>query len=273
MRFSFAHNLMDVAASAATTSRIDAPGLSRAAARCIGLLGIFAAAAIHYGLTMPFVRKQDRLRASARWLHRWSLHCARAIGLRIEPRGDAPASGMIVSNHLSYLDILAFSAITPCVFVAKQEVARWPLLGFFARMAGTIFVNRASRMQVAEANDQIERALRAGVIVLLFAEGTSSDGRTVLPFRSALLEPTIKAQCAATPAAVSYSITDGSVAEEVCYWRDMTLLPHLLNLLTKRGVKVRVGFAPAVGRLVSRKGSAAALCEDVARLHQMLGQA
>ena len=137
MSFSSAHDSMDVPASlhrsvaadaesrSATPSRIDTIGVLRSVARSVGLLSVFTAAAVHYGLTMQFVRKQDRLRERARWLHRWSRHCARAIGMRIEHYGAAPSSGMIVSNHLSYLDILAFGSITPCVFVAKQEVARW----------------------------------------------------------------------------------------------------------------------------------------------------
>jgi 1-acyl-sn-glycerol-3-phosphate acyltransferase len=250
--------------------RINPRGIFRAATRSVGLLCVFGAAAIHYALTIPSIPKRERLRSRALWLQRWSRHCARAIGMRIEQHGDAPSSGMIVSNHLSYLDILAFSAITPCVFVAKQEVAGWPLLGFFARLAGTIFVNRASRMKVADTNACIESALQAGATVLLFAEGTSSDGRTVLPFRPALLEPMIKSQCPATPAAVSYALTDGSVADEVCYWRDMTLLPHLLNLLTKLSVLACVGFDRAIPVVSARKDSAVSLREAVMNLHQAL---
>lgn len=238
----------------------------RAATRCVGLLSVFGTAAMHYALTVPFIPKRDRLRGRARWLQRWSRHCARAIGMRIEQHGTAPSSGMIVSNHLSYLDILAFSAITPCVFVTKQEVAGWPLLGVFARMAGTIFVNRASRMQVADANACIESAMQSGAPVLLFAEGTSSDGRTVLPFRPALLEPLITMQCPATPAAVSYALTDGSVADEVCYWGDMTLLPHLLNLLAKRCVHANVSFGVTEEGVTSRKLSSVALRKKVVNL-------
>lgn len=262
----------EAACRAVAQAGIDILGVLRATARGVGLLSVFAAAAIHFGLTVPFLRKQDRWRTRALWLQRLSRLCARVIGLRIEQHGQAPASGMIVSNHLSYLDVLTFSATTPCVFVAKQEVGGWPLIGFFARIGGTIFVNRARRMQVAETSACIENALHAGVAVLLFAEGTSSDGRTVLPFRPALLEPMIKTRSPATPAAVAYSITAGSVAEEVCYWRDMTLLPHLLNLLTKPSVHARVGFAPKFEGFSSRKSSAAALRAEVVRLQRALSR-
>jgi len=251
---------------------INLGGILRAAARSVGLLSVFGAAAMHYALTIAFIPKRERLRARALWLQRWSRHCARAIGMRIEQHGIAPSSGMIVSNHLSYLDVLAFSAITPCVFVAKKEVAGWPVLGFFARMAGTIFVNRASRMQVADTNACIESALKSGVTVLLFAEGTTTNGRSVLPFRSSLLEPIVRSRRRITPAAIYYDLDDGSVAEEICYWREMTLLPHLLNVLTKSTVRTRITLGLIGSNLLpsSRKDAARRAQKEVATLFQQL---
>ena len=137
---------------------------------------------------------------------------------------------MIVSNHLSYLDILAYSALTPCVFVAKDEVASWPVVGLFRTNGRHDF--RQPRPANASGGDHGKSKARAERrTVVLFAEGTSSDGRTVLPFRPALLEPIVKTSGLATPAAIGYAITDGWVESDVCYWRDMTFLPHLLNLL------------------------------------------
>jgi len=176
---------------------------------------------------------------------------------------------MIVSNHLSYLDILAYSALVPCVFVAKKEVASWPVLGLFARMAGTIFVDRTRRMKVADTNRQIAEMLQAGTVVGLFAEGTSSDGRTVLPFRSSLLEPAAQSHCTVAPAAIRYHLDDGSVTDEVCYWRDMTLLPHLLNLFAKRAVRANIAFEIGEPKALSlvRKDGARQLRHRVACLH------
>lgn len=197
---------------------------------------------------------------------------ARIIGLRLRQDGTPSELGMIVSNHLSYLDIIAYSALTPCVFVAKREVASWPVLGLFARMAGTIFVDRTRRMTVADTNSHIADALRAGVVVMLFPEGTSSGGFSVLPFRSSLLEAAALAQAPLAPAAIQYDVDDGSVPEDVCYWRDMTLLPHLLKLFSKRSIEGRVVFGAileATGSL-SRKDAARQLHQMVLTLHARL---
>jgi 1-acyl-sn-glycerol-3-phosphate acyltransferase len=153
--------------------------------------------------------------------------------------------------------------------VAKREVANWPVFGFFAQMAGTIFVDRTRRMKVTETNGQIAGALHAGVVVVLFAEGTSSDGRMVLPFRSSLLEPAALCHGDLRPAAIRYQLDDGSVAREVCYWGEMTLLPHLLNLFSKKEVRSRIVFGATDASLstVSRKDAARQLHQRVSQLY------
>ena len=161
----------------------------RSTSRGVGFAVVLVLAAIDYVRAVCVYRLGESLRQRALWLQRWSRIVLRIIGLQLHHRGTPPCSGMIISKHLSYLDILACSALVPCVFVAKCEVASWPVLGLFARMAGTIFVDRTRRMKVADTTQQIAKALNAGTVVILFAEGTSSDGRTVLPFRSSLLEP------------------------------------------------------------------------------------
>lgn len=96
--------------------------------------------------------------------------------------------GLLVSNHLSYVDVLVIGAITPAIFVSKNEARHWPVFGALARLAGTIFVRRDKRTDVARLAAEIKNALDAGVLVVLFPEGTSSAGARVLPFKSALLQ-------------------------------------------------------------------------------------
>jgi 1-acyl-sn-glycerol-3-phosphate acyltransferase len=173
------------------------------------------------------------------------------------------SSGLLVSNHLSYLDIIVLSSIRPCVFVAKGDVAGWPLFGWLARAAGAIFVNRERRIASSKAVDSIRGAIAGGVVVVLFPEGTSSDGRTVLPFKSALLESAVQLRCPIASASVDYALDDGSVADEVCYWRDMALVPHLLNLLFKREVRADYSFSPAKCRSGNRKEIARELRDEI----------
>jgi len=159
----------------------------------------------------------------------------------------------LVGNHLSYLDIVILSSIRPCVFVAKRDVASWPLFGWLAKVAGTVFVDRDRRFRAPKSVDVIEGAIAAGSVVVLFPEGTSSDGSTVLPFKSALLESAVRLRCLVGSASVDYALEDGSAAHEVCYWRDMTLVPHLLNLLFKQEIRANYSFSPAKVRAGNRK--------------------
>lgn len=204
--------------------------------------------------------------ARALWLQR---HCRRTLkmfGLKPEICGEIPWRGLLISNHLSYLDILLISSITPAVFVSKREVKFWPVFGQFAQMAGTLFVDRRHRLQVGEMNSEIQNALDAGALVVLFPEGTSSNGETVLPFKSALLEPAVGQTHPVSVAAIQYALDDGDAGDEVCYWGDDTFFPHMLNLLGKRAVKATVRFAPFSTFFADRKELARQLREASLRL-------
>src|SRR5204862_3322826 len=102
---------------------------------------------------------------------------------------------LLVSNHLSYLDIVVLSSIRPCVFCAVRDVARWPLFGWLAHAAGTIFVDRERKFSSPKVVNSIRDAIAGGPVVVLFPEGTSSDGSKVLPFKSALVEPAVQLRC------------------------------------------------------------------------------
>ncbi len=177
----------------------------------------------------------------AAWLHASCARIARRLSLAPFVSGAVDGSGLTVSNHLTYLDILVYGAVRPFVFVAKSEVRRWPLLGTLARLGGTIFVERDRSLQVAQAGKQMEQSLREGLAVLLFPEGTSSDGQEVLPFRSPLFEPAIRAGVSITAAAIRYHAEDAAECE-VSYWGEMVFLPHLLHTLCVRGLKAEIRF-------------------------------
>lgn len=177
-----------------------------------------------------------------------------------------PASGLLVSNHLSYLDVVVLSSIRPCVFVAKRDVATWPLFGWLAHAAGTIFVDREHRLSSTAVVSLIREAIACGSVVVLFPEGTSTDGSAVLPFKSALLESAVQLRCPVAAGSIEYALDDGPVADEVCYWRDMTLVPHLLNLLGKKSIESTVRFSPSRPRGGNRKTLACELRAEVAAL-------
>ncbi|HUQ50511.1 MAG TPA: lysophospholipid acyltransferase family protein [Terriglobales bacterium] len=206
----------------------------------VATLGAFAHFVWRYVTTGGKLSLQER----ALWLHRWCAYVLPTLSVRIQVEGSPPTSGMIVSNHLSYLDILVFSAVVPTLFVAKREVRSWLVFGLLAHLAGTRFLDRARSADAHRVQNEVQEALEKGSIVVVFPEGTSTDGNTVLPFKPALFEAVV-GKHTVTPARLTYSVTQGSVSNDVCYWGDMTFFPHLLRLLSKPSILARVDFAPA----------------------------
>ena len=251
-----------------------APASHRDALQYLGtlFLGIWRAFAVVFfsfcalaenAIAIPSFTRSKRLHGRATWLHRWCRFACRVLGVRVRTHGSMPSAGLLVSNHLSYLDVIVLSSIRPCVFVAKRDVARWPLFGWLAHAAGTIFVDRERKFSSPKVVDRIRDAIAGGSVVVLFPEGTSSDGSTVLPFKSALLESAVQLRSPIAAASIDYALNDGVVAEEVCYWRDMTLVPHLLNLLCKREIGANYSFSPAKVRAGNRKEIARELRHEI----------
>lgn len=188
------------------------------------------------------------------------------LRVRVEAKGTPPqAPFFLVSNHLSYMDIVAFAAHLDCVFVAKSEVANWPILGLLCRSMGTIFVDRNSRMDVLRVNRLIEQNLRSGKGVLLFPEGTSTPGAEVLPFHSALLEPAVQQGCPVSFATVSYRTPLGQTPAHlsVCWWGDMSFLVHFYRLLQLKSAEATLVFGSYSIRADDRKVLAGKLWQAV----------
>jgi 1-acyl-sn-glycerol-3-phosphate acyltransferase len=204
--------------------------------------------------------------ARAAWLQSSSRRVLRVFRLEAKTTGYIPSSGLLVCNHLSYLDILVLAALAPCIFVAKHEVKDWPVFGWFAKLAGTVFVHREQRAQTGSTVRSIDAALRTGALVVLFPEGTSSSGQTVLPFKSSLLEPATRQPHSLTAGFLRYELADGNVGEEVCYWKDMTLVPHLVNLCSKRAIQASVHFSQLREGSGDRKQLARKLHAEILRM-------
>lgn len=241
--------------------------------RLVWLAGELSLALLDFVVNVMFQRQMPLPKARSLWLQQASRRVLRILSVDVRTNGPIPLKGLLVSNHLSYLDILVLSSVTPAVFISKSEVKRWPIFGWFARMSGTLFVDRTRRSDVSRLNLELARALDEGGLVVLFPEGTSSDGSAVLPFKSSLLEPVTRIDHPLNISCIQYALPDGRPGEDVCYWGDMTLVPHLLNLLSKRCVNATVAFTPAAapGPAACRKTLARHLHSEVVRLHQSDG--
>lgn len=170
----------------------------------------------------------------------------RVLGVRIAVQGSPSPERpvLIVANHMSWLDITVISTLLPLCFVAKSEVASWPLFGTFARLQRSIFIDRNRRTATGAASREIGARIAAGDAVVLFAEGTTNDGNRVLPFRSALLGAARDALAEAghtrhvvvQPLTVAYPRRAGlpvlrSERPFIAWHGDMDLLPHLKAVL------------------------------------------
>lgn len=188
-------------------------------------------------------------RARTRWQGRafrlWSRALCRVFAVRVRVAGTAPAPPFVlVSNHVSYLDILVLGTRLPCVFVAKAEIDRWPLFGAICRAVNTIFIDRKAKRELHRVLARIEAALAADQGVVIFPEGTSGAGHELLPFRSPLLELPAKLGRPVHWAAISYRVPAGCppVHLAVTWWGDMPLGPHLWQLLKLPRIEATLTF-------------------------------
>jgi len=242
-------------------------GPIRATIRVLAVLRTSFEAALLYAAMRMRGRVSPRERAV--WLQGVCSRTVRRVGVRVIREGEIPKDGLIVANHLSYADILTLSSIVPCAFIAKKEVRSWPIFGWIAAKSGTLFVDRERKLDTAKFNESIDEVLRSGFPVVLFAEGTSSDGSTVLPFRPSLFEPAIASGAAITPAWIGFEASSGSVANDICYWGEMTLVPHLFRMLAIPSITARIRFGSAMRGMQDRKQTAEATRNEVLRLGNM----
>lgn len=239
------------------------------------------------GLTLPLMPVQAGLvalrsrhaRTFPHWYHR---QVCRLLGIRLHVEGevvrDRPV--LVVANHTSWLDIPVLSAVAPISFVAKKEVGSWPFVSSLARLQRTVFVDRTKRTSVGDTAGEMLDRLKAGDALVLFAEGTSSDGNRVLPFKTSLFaaaKPS-KAVPGASGAAVVqtlaivythlHGVPLGRADRPLVGWYgDMDMAPHAWELL-KAGpldVAIRIGPAVPIDHFKDRKHLAAHAEEEVRR--------
>ena len=193
----------------------------------------------------------------ARWLPRFfHRQWCRIFGIRVQVEGQISAHRptLFVANHVSYLDIIVLSSILEASFIAKSEIADWPILGLLARLQRTLFVERR-RPRAANQRDAISERLGAGDSLILFPEGTSNDGQRVLPFKSALFSVAERHEddkpLVIQPVSLAYTRLDGiplnrAFRPHYAWFGDMTLMPHMFEMLGIGTLTVEVTFHDSV---------------------------
>lgn len=181
---------------------------------------------------------------------RWSAGMLRVMGIRLVVRGRAPHlrgnGALIVANHISWLDIHLLHSILPCRFIAKADIARWPLFGWLAAQTGTLFLAREKRSAIREMNETIASLLVEGECLTLFPEGTTTAGDRVLPFRGALFEPVIQANATLWPVSIRYLDAQGCRTEIPAYYGEMSLAESLWRIACAEPFTAEIEFMSAI---------------------------
>jgi len=197
----------------------------------------------------------------------WSAKLLRTMGLALRASGTPrPGATLLVANHVSWLDIAAIHAVAPHArFVSKADVLAWPLLGWLIRNAGTLFIERERKRDALRVVHQIAESLQAGETVAVFPEGTTTDGRALLPFHANLLHAAVTTGTPVQPVALRYADAAHAISPAAEYIGDTSLLQSLWRVASARGLAVHVELLPAQGtRHADRRALALVLREQIA---------
>ncbi len=230
----------------------------KAAARII-VFSLFSVVAVSIYLTVT-ARRKNSVR---RW---WARNCARIINLKTDVRGVPPkAPFFLVSNHLSYVDVISLMSELDCVFVAKSDVANWFGLGTLANVTGTIFINREQKRNIIPTLEKIEKTLSEETGVVVFAEGTSTKGDAVLPFKASLFDHAAKNNLSVHYSTLHYQTPkhEPSANLSVCWWGDMTFPDHFWQLCKLSEIRATITFGESPIQNKDRKKLAKELWKAV----------
>ena len=189
-----------------------------------------------------------------------------ALEVEVNVSGSLPGGGMVICNHLGYLDVLVIAAHGPAVFVSTTAVRKWPIIGKLLERAGAILAERGNPRSAGKTAAEISEALANGLPVILFPEGTSSDGSSVLPFKPTLLQAALDSRAEVWPAAIIYEAVGGDMATDMCYWGDAVFLPHIIRLAGLKRASAWLAFGEAIPRFDDRKLAAKRLHSEVSLL-------
>jgi len=206
------------------------------------------------GIVFPVLSQAARNRI----IHHWSRGVVGLFGARLivsgVPLSDAMrATGidvgthgrLVLANHVSWIDVFAINAAMPCRFVAKDEIGRWPVLGALVTRSGTLYIERGRRHAVAAMNHTVRDRLLAGESVAVFPEGTTTDGRQLLPFHSNLVAPAIAAVASVWPIAIVYREA-GRRSDAAAFVGDVTLVMSMIRILFARELSIEIAVLPPI---------------------------
>ena len=237
---------------------------------CIGGCLLYGMAEMFF--LFPFYSKKRKLRA----IQIWSLRVLASCGTKLKTYGKLPSEEhgqMLICNHISWLDIMAVNAAFPGRFVAKDDVAKWPVIGYLATQAQTVYV---ARNKGTEGNSEkirrVTEALQNGDTVTLFPEGTSTEGRSILPFKTSFFQAAYEAGVPLLPVLCRYPNPDGSSPNpHAAYYGDISLWQSIRAIISQPQSTVELHFLEPVAATETRQETARAIHALLSQKQQDLG--
>ncbi len=195
-------------------------------------------------LVFPLANKSLKL-----WLIKWwCKHLLAAFNMRITAHGYIPSgnqamtSSMVVANHISWIDIHVLNSVVPLRFIAKSEIKSWPVIGYLAKKVNVLFIDREKRQDAGRIVDITSRSLTDGDNLCVFPEGTTTDGTTMMPFKSSIIQAAIHARAMIYPVAIRYPNPDGSANTAIAYAGETTMKESMLKILSQKNPVVELHF-------------------------------
>jgi 1-acyl-sn-glycerol-3-phosphate acyltransferase len=199
---------------------------------------------------------------------------SRVLGMQVSITGAPPSAPFVlVSNHLSYVDVILIGSQVRCVFISKAEVQDWPLIGAVVRSVGTLFVDREVKRNLPRVVRRMEDVLESGRGVVFFPEGTTGRGDRVAPFRPSLLEPAARSRRPVHYVSLSYRSRQKCPPADraICWWGDMSFMSHILQLLAMPGFDASLNFGTEPIREDDRKVLATRLHRAIEQQFEAVG--
>ena len=233
--------------------------------RILGTVSHLVAGALTVLLVFP---RLDRPRRAAH-VSRWAARLLAILGIQVRVLGRRPVSGqagvLIAANHVSWLDIHLLHSLLPARFISKAEVRGWPLIGWLAEAAGTVFLVREKKADAMRVNRAMAEHLRLGDCLALFPEGTTSDGSELLPFYPSLFQPAVEAGTQVWPVRIRYRTAAGERSEAAAYHGDMSLGQSFRRIVRARDIEAEVYFLPPIDSTGLSRRELARRTEDAIR--------
>lgn len=175
---------------------------------------------------------------------RWLQAFGAIVNLHVSVDGELPERrAMLVSNHISWLDIIVIGQYLPAYFVAKSDISSWPVIGYLAKQGGTIFIRRGNKQHIKTTAEKMVWLLKQNGNIVAFPEGTTTKGDEVLHFHSSLFQPALLTRSAILPVALQYQ---GAAKEHAPFVGDDAFVPHLIKMLSLDKIEVRLSFLPVI---------------------------